>query len=143
MRIPVHEIRLIGGGAKSNLWTQIVSDVFDRPIVRPAGCDASFGAALLAGVGVGIFTDAADAARQCVHIRDVVEPDPEAVQVYAKLFPFYCRIHDDLARMYAELAESLDGIQQNRAESSKSSMTANDGSRTSDVVPSCPQTFEK
>ena len=107
MQLPVDEIRLIGGGAKSDLWTEILSAVFARPIVRPAGCDASFGAALLAGVGVGFFADTADAARQCIRIRDVVQPDPRAAETYAKLFPLYCRIHDNLAPTYAELARVL------------------------------------
>lgn len=102
--LPVDEIRLVGGGAKSDLWTEILSAVFERPIVRPAGCDASFGSALLAGVGAGLFADTADAARQCIRVRDVVEPNPQAAEVYARLFPIYCRIHDDLAPIYAELA---------------------------------------
>jgi len=107
MRLPVDEIRLIGGGAKSDLWTQIISAVFARPIVRPAGSDASFGAALLAGVGVGLFADPVAAAEQCIRVRDVVQPDPQAVEVYAKLFPLYGRIHDDLAPTYAELSRAL------------------------------------
>jgi len=107
MGLPVDEIRLVGGGAQSDLWTQIISDVFDRPIVRPAGCDASFGAALLAGVGAGLFADTVDAARRCIRVRDVVQPRPESVRVYAKLFPLYCRIHDDLAGTYAELTRRL------------------------------------
>ena len=110
MQLPVEEIRLIGGGAKSDLWTQILSDVFARPIVRPAGCDASFGAALLAGVGVGLFADAAAAAKQCICVHDVVAPDPEAVRLYAGLFPLYRRIHDDLAGTYAELTRLLDDL---------------------------------
>jgi len=107
MQLPVDEIRLIGGGAKSDLWTQIISDVFARPVVRPAGSDASFGAALLAGVGVGLFSDTVAAAQQCVRIRDVVQPGPAAVNVYAELFPLYGRIHDDLAPTYAELSRLL------------------------------------
>ncbi len=107
MQLPVDEIRLIGGGAKSDLWTQIISDVFARPVVRPAGSDASFGAALLAGVGVGLFADTVAAAQQCVRIRDVVQPDPAAVKVYTELFPLYGRIHDVLAPTYAELSRIL------------------------------------
>lgn len=105
MQLPVDEIRLIGGGAQSDLWTQIVSDVFARPIVRPAGCDASFGAALLAGVGAGLFADTVDAAQRSIRVRDVVQPNPRAVETYAKLFPLYRRIHDELAGAYAELAQ--------------------------------------
>lgn len=107
MELPVHEIRLIGGGAKSDLWTQIISAVFARPVVRPAGSDASFGAALLAGVGIGLFADTVAAAEQCIHVREVVEPDSQSVEVYARMFPFYGRIHDDLAPVYAELSPLL------------------------------------
>jgi xylulokinase len=120
MQLPVHEIRLIGGGAKSTLWSQITSDIFGRPIVRPAGCDASFGAALLAGVGVGLFTDEADAIRRCTRVRDVLEPDARASEIYAKLFPLYCRIHDDLSGTYAVLAETLkEAALETRAKSNK------------------------
>ncbi len=106
--LSVDEIRLIGGGARSAFWSQIVSDVFARPVVRPAGCDASFGAALLAGVGAGLFTSEAEAVRSCSKVRDVVEPNPEAARVYAELFPMYCRIHDVLAEPYSELANLLE-----------------------------------
>ncbi|MHB8898481.1 MAG: xylulokinase [Thermoguttaceae bacterium] len=107
MHLPVDEIRLIGGGAKSDLWTQIVSAVFARPVVRPAGSDASFGAALLAGVGAGLFADTVAAAEQCVRVRDVTQPDPQAVENYARLFPLYRCIHDQLAPTYAELSRLL------------------------------------
>jgi xylulokinase len=107
MNLAVDEIRLIGGGAKSALWTQIVADVFARPIVRPAGYDASFGAALLAGVGVGVFDDALDAVRRCVRVLNIVEPKPEAVLTYENMFPLYRRLHDHLAETYAELAKAF------------------------------------
>ncbi|MDY0169138.1 MAG: xylulokinase [Thermoguttaceae bacterium] len=108
--LKVDDIRLIGGGAKSALWSQIIADVFARPIIRPAGCDASFGAALLAGVGVGLFANAAEAVRCCTRVRDVVQPNPEAARVYAELFPMFCRIHDDLAETYTELTGLLDSL---------------------------------
>ena len=109
--LPVNDIRLIGGGAKSKLWSQIISDVFARPVIRPAGCDASFGAALLAGVGTGIFADEAEAVQRCTHVHDVVQPNPEAVRVYSKLFPMYVRIHDGLANAYSDLTGLLEELE--------------------------------
>lgn len=108
--LEVHDIRLIGGGAKSTPWSQIIADVFARPVIRPAGCDASFGAALLAGVGAGLFASEAEAVRACTQVRDVIEPNPDGVRVYSELFPMFCRIHDDLAETYANLARLLDGL---------------------------------
>ncbi len=107
MNLAVDEIRLIGGGAKSTLWSQIIADVFARPVIRPAGCDASFGAALLAGVGTGLFADEADAVRRCTQVRDVIEPNPTNSDTYARLFPLYCQIHDNLAATYTEVAAAV------------------------------------
>ena len=105
MGLPVTEFRLIGGGAKSALWTQIVADLFGREIIVPQGCDASFGSALLAGVGIGVFADECEAVRQCLRERDPVAPDPERHAQYAKRLSLYYRIHDVLADVYHELEE--------------------------------------
>lgn len=103
MQLPVHELRLIGGGARSELWTQIVADVFGRDIIRPEGCDASFGSCLLAGVGTGVFADERAAVKQCLRERESVAPQADNVVRYAKTFPLYTRIHDVLADVYREL----------------------------------------
>ena len=103
MGLPVTEFRLIGGGAKSALWTQIVADVFGYPIIVPQGCDASFGSALLAGVGVGVFADERSAVRQCLKERDPVSPAPERHAKYQELTSLYYRIHDVLADVYHDL----------------------------------------
>ena len=114
MQWAVDEIRLVGGGAKSPLWSQIVADVFGMPVLRPPGCDASFGAALLAGVGAGLFTDEAEAVQRCTKVSDTVEPDPQAAAVYAQLFPLYCQIHDNLADTYTELARVTNLLERGR-----------------------------
>ena len=90
MVLPINEIRMIGGGARSELWSRIVCDVFGQEIVRPAVCDASFGSALLAGVGVGVFADALDAVAKCLHGGDRIMPDAAAHERYARLFENYC-----------------------------------------------------
>lgn len=104
MKLPVNEIRLIGGGAKSALWSRIVCDVFGRRLLRPEGCDASFGSALIAGVGVGIYADPRAAVRRCLHIADTLEPDAAAQARYAGLFERYLRVHDALAPVYHAVA---------------------------------------
>jgi xylulokinase len=103
MGLPVTEFRLIGGGAKSALWTQIVADVFGADIIVPQGCDASFGSALLAGVGIGVFPDERQAVRQCLKERGPVAPISENRDLYGKLVPLYYRIHDVLADVYHDL----------------------------------------
>ena len=104
MALPAKRIFLIGGGARSALWSEIVCNVFDRPVAVPEPGDASFGAALLAGVGIGLFRDAREAVARCLRIGRTIEPDPAAAAAYAALFERYRAIHDALAPVYARTA---------------------------------------
>ena len=101
MELPARRIFLIGGGARSFLWSDIVADVFDRPVAVPEPGDASFGAALLAGVGAGFFRDARDAVARCLRIGRTVEPEPAEAARYAELFARYRAVHDALAPVYS------------------------------------------
>jgi len=69
------EIRVTGGGAKSPFWMQLLADLFGKPCVT-LECDEgpAYGAAILAGVGVGIWPDVADACAKSVKIRSRVTP---------------------------------------------------------------------
>lgn len=93
---------MIGGGSKSPLWRQITADMLGIPLVITETSDSSFGSAMLAGVATGVFSDAAQAAKQCVHIKDRVDPLPEHTQFYRELFLRYKKIHDALAPIYQE-----------------------------------------
>jgi xylulokinase len=75
--------RVSGGGARSALWLKIVSSVLGLPLQRTAADEgAAYGAALLAGVADGVFTDIREAVSACVHVREEIEPDPEWEHVY-------------------------------------------------------------
>ena len=52
----LEDISIIGGGAKSPLWSQIICDVFGLEVKFPRNAESSYGGALLAGVGVGVFS---------------------------------------------------------------------------------------
>jgi xylulokinase len=101
MRLPVKRIFLIGGGARSKLWSEIVCNVFNRPVAIPEPADASFGAALIAGTGIGLFPDAKTAVNACLHIGRRLEPDTSQAAAYDTLFTRYKAIHDALAPVYA------------------------------------------
>ncbi len=98
--LPMNRIFLIGGGARSRIWSEIVCNVMNVPVELPSPGDASFGAALLAGVGIGLYPDCKSAVRQCLAISRRIEPDPELSGRYAELFRTYCAIHDALAPVY-------------------------------------------
>ncbi|EXG79318.1 FGGY-family carbohydrate kinase [Cryptosporangium arvum] len=76
----------VGGGLRGGLWTQIVSDVLQEPQDLPTyAIGASYGDALLAGLGTGLVTDASG----WNPIASVVRPDPEAAAGYDELYRLY------------------------------------------------------
>jgi gluconokinase len=100
----VHEIRATGGFARSPLWRQILADALGMPIGFPAGHEGSaFGAALLGMQALGIV-DSIDRAGELVGIEDVVEPDPAAAALYARMLPTFADLYDALAPAFAALA---------------------------------------
>ena len=106
MHLPVKRIFLIGGGARSTLWSEIVCNVFNRPVAVPVPGDASFGACLLAGTGIGLFADEKDAVRKCLHVDRTIEPDPAKAAAYDRLFHCYRKLHDALAPIYRQRKET-------------------------------------
>lgn len=93
-------LRIIGGGAKSPLWRQIVADVLNMRLEKVKVDDSSFGTALLAAVGIGWYRDFKQAAEACVEVQAVTEPDPAAAAAYDQVFGRYKKIHDALAPLY-------------------------------------------
>ena len=76
MEVPVTNIRLGGGGARSPLWRQIQADVYGHAVeVLQAEEGAAYGAALLAGVGAGIWSSVDEACERCVRVSKQMEPD--------------------------------------------------------------------
>jgi xylulokinase len=70
-----NQIRVSGGGAKGDFWVQLLADAFEAPCVRlEAEEGPSMGAAILAGVGIGIWPNVAEATRQTVRTRAQVDP---------------------------------------------------------------------
>jgi xylulokinase len=97
------EFRLIGGGAKSPLWRRIMCDVFGRKMGIPLESDASFGTALLGGVGIGIFKNLEEAVRQGVRIVETLEPDPKNHKIYRQIFECYGDSEAALNEVYHRL----------------------------------------
>ena len=91
---------IIGGGAKSPLWRQIVADMLNIPLTTVENVDSSLGSAMLAGVACGTFADFEDSVKKCVRVKDRTLPNPETHALYEKNFAVYRRIHDALAPIY-------------------------------------------
>jgi xylulokinase len=89
----VEEIRLVGGAARSDLWTQIRADVLGLPIRRMSVREASaLGAAILAAVGARLFPDVASAAEKMSGSGELIQPKAEAHARYDEVFAAFERL---------------------------------------------------
>jgi len=100
----IDEVILIGGGAKGELWRQILADMFGRPTLRPRLLEeaTSLGAAIAGGVGVGLFNDFS-IVKQCIEIMDRHAPNPEAQAVYNRLYPIFLETYTTLVPIFDQL----------------------------------------
>ncbi|MCC8181028.1 MAG: xylulokinase [Planctomycetes bacterium] len=84
----------MGGGAKSPVWLQIQADVFGQPVRAAAGGDATAGAAILAGVGAGLYRDVFEGVRIAVpHNGTVYEPNHDNQQIYEEARQKYRQLY--------------------------------------------------
>lgn len=94
--------RVTGGGARSDLWLRILGGILDLPLQRTSSeAGAAVGAALLGGVCGELFEDAATAAHTAVAPGEVIEPDPEWVELYAGHRERYRALYPALAELPA------------------------------------------
>ncbi|HVB97664.1 MAG TPA: FGGY family carbohydrate kinase [Chloroflexota bacterium] len=103
---PVDEpIRVIGGGSRSPLWLQIRANVLGKRHQAEEMPQATgLGAALLAGIGAGIFPSFAAAANAVARQSSTYDPQPEPVDRYARIFrEAYLKIYPGLAPVFAAL----------------------------------------
>ena len=87
----------MGGAANSRLWTQIKADVTGKTIVVPSSDTATaLGAAILAGVGTGIYKDFEEAVDLTVKVKREHVPNKENAEIYNKAYQTYLEIYENL-----------------------------------------------
>jgi xylulokinase len=92
--VPIRQLRLGGGGARSALWRQIQADVYGHPVETLAASEgAAFGAALLAGVGVGVWSSVDTACDEVVRAAGSTAPQFAAAGVLNQRYDEYRRVY--------------------------------------------------
>jgi xylulokinase len=93
----IEQVRISGGGARSDLWRQIIADVLnvDLAMVNTAE-GAAYGAALLAGVGAGIWKEVDAACSSTVKEIGLTSPRSEAVGRYDEMYCLYRELYPTL-----------------------------------------------
>jgi xylulokinase len=101
----IEAMRLIGGGARSALWRQVLADVYGLHILRPEllAEATSLGAAIAGGVGVGLFPDFC-VAHEIVQVEEAERPDASAQARYAELYPLFRETYQALEPIYERLS---------------------------------------
>ena len=102
----VDEVRVSGGGAKSLLWRQILADTLDAELVTVNTTEgAAYGAALLAGVGAGVWPNVDTACAETIATRDHVTPNNQASKLYESLYEQYRNLYPTLKPTFHALSD--------------------------------------
>ena len=95
--LPIEQVRVTGGGAKSPLWRQIIADVLGVELVTTNATEGpAFGAALLAGVASGLYPSVPQACEATVRVIERTGPRPEVERVYAQAYETYKALYPAL-----------------------------------------------
>ena len=102
--ITSNKIVLFGGGAKSALWRRMTSDIFNSKIVTLNVEEGpSYGAAILAGVGAGMYKNVEEATGSIIKEVSETSPDPDNVTRYAKYYEIYKSLYSSLKGDFEKL----------------------------------------
>jgi xylulokinase len=94
MGVPVSDMMVTGGGAKSPLWRQMLADLYGCPVSIPSTNEgAALGAAILAGVGAGVFANLGEACGELVGKGSTLAPDPARTAAYQPYFTLYKKLY--------------------------------------------------
>lgn len=105
--VPIDQVTVIGGCAQNPIWRQMMADIYQAEIRVPNYLEeaTSMGAAILAGIGAGIFKDFSVIDR-FVRIERTVQPIPENVKKYEAWMPVFDQAYHALCEMYTEIAKT-------------------------------------
>lgn len=93
-----------GGGANSPVWLQIIADILGCQVMRTLVREqAAVGAAMLAGLGCGIYKNAEEACRQIITYSSPIEPNPRNVEFYQDAYQIYRELYPTLKNRFKEL----------------------------------------
>ena len=109
VRRPIPSLRIMGGGAQSDLWCQIHADILDRRVERVA--DPMFaslrGAGLFAAISLGKIS--LDDVKGLVRVTHTFEPDPAARSTYEPMYAEFKKFYGSLHASYARLNAGVSG----------------------------------
>lgn len=111
MNVPIREIRLSGGGGRSEFWRQMQADVYGRRVCTiNAEEGPAYGAALLAATGTGRYKTVSEACNAAIRVVSSTDPRAEAKRAYSKSYPMFQKLYQSLKADFVEMAKIVDDI---------------------------------
>jgi xylulokinase len=105
MGVPVKEVRGSGGGARSDFWRQLQADIYRSPLVITNAAEGpAYGVALLAGVGIGVWSSVEEACKESIHRISKVAPNKKRAASYERSFKVYDKLYGDLKDQFGDMA---------------------------------------
>jgi len=105
-KLPIRQVRLSGGGARSAFWRQLQADIYGTTCVTINSEEGpAYGVALLAAAGTGRFKDIREACKAGIKITRTIKPTPAAKKLYAKYYDQYRRLYPALAGEFSRIAK--------------------------------------
>lgn len=105
--VPREDVRITGGGSKSEFWSQVIADNFSNPVKKTSVSEGpGYGAALLAGVGAGVFCNVKDAVASCVEAEEIATPRPKAERQYKRIYKIYRSLYQSLKADFSLLVDA-------------------------------------
>ena len=102
----ISSFNLVGGVANSPIWLQILADVTGKPINIPSSdTGTNLGAAILAGIGVGIYKNAQEAVQETVNIQNTYFPNTNNHEAYQKYYKIFRSLYETTKDNMREIAE--------------------------------------
>ena len=110
MSIPINEIRVSGGGARSNFWRQLQADIYGQDVcVTNSDEGPAYGVALLAATGTGAYSHVAEACEATIDVTGTTAADAATRAAYDKAYPSYGKLYASLKGDFPELCDLAGG----------------------------------
>ena len=105
MGVELQEMLACGGGGSSPLWRQMLADVYDCPVKTVKSKEGpALGAAILAGVGAGLYPSVQEACDAMIQTNEPQEPISENVPRYDAFYQVYRSLYPALKENFKQLA---------------------------------------
>lgn len=98
---PIRQLRVIGGGARSQLWKQILADIFGYEVEEiNTNQGGALGAAILAATGAGRYASVDKGCREMIRVINRIRPISGNVEIYKRIYPLYMELYADLKKWF-------------------------------------------